>query len=268
MSETIKDLVQHGLAAARVGDVEDARRLLTQATQQRPDNIEAWLGLAGVVESLEEKKRCFSQALQLDPDNAEAKAGLALVERKLLASTGGEKAAGEAGTVAGVGFCYRHPQTETGLRCNRCNKFICPKCAHRTPVGFRCPDCIREQEDRFYSGGNIDYVIAAVIAFPLSLIVAGLFTTILGSFGFFTLIIGLVAAPAATGAIAEAVRWGVKKRRSRYLRHVVIGCLILGTAPFIILPLMGGFLGAGFYGLIAPGILLFLGIATISARLR
>ncbi|MBA2247993.1 MAG: hypothetical protein H0W23_07685 [Chloroflexia bacterium] len=29
----------------------------------------------------------------------------------------------------------------TGLRCNRCGKPICPRCAVRTPVGMRCPDC-------------------------------------------------------------------------------------------------------------------------------
>jgi hypothetical protein len=252
-------MVQQGLAAARVGDVEDARRLLTQATQQTPDNIEAWLGLAGVVESLEEKRHCFNQVLKLDPDNIEAQAGLALIEQKLGSPGAGETAKAEAG----IGFCYRHPQTETGLRCNRCNRFICTKCAQRTPVGFRCPDCIREQEDRYYSGGNIDYIIAAVIALPLSLLAAWLFVAILGSFGFFTLIIGMFAAPAAAGVIAEAVRWGVRKRRSRYLRHVVVGCFILGIVPFMILPLIGGF----FYGLIAPAILLFLGSATISARL-
>ncbi|NJN93463.1 MAG: tetratricopeptide repeat protein, partial [Anaerolineales bacterium] len=73
------DLVQQGLAAARVGDVEDARRLLQQAVEQTPANVEAWLGLAGVVESLAEKEACFNKALALDPANNEAKAGLALV---------------------------------------------------------------------------------------------------------------------------------------------------------------------------------------------
>lgn len=50
--------------------------------------------------------------------------------------------------------CYRHPEIETGLRCNRCEKPICAKCAKRTPVGFRCPDCIFEVHDRYYS--NLD----------------------------------------------------------------------------------------------------------------
>lgn len=258
MSDTTKDLVQQGLTAARVGDLEEARRLLTQATQKMPENGEAWLGLAGVVTSLEEKKTYFSKALELDPNNVEAKEGLARIERKLAE----QKA--EATPSTGLGYCYRHPDVETGLRCNRCNKFICPKCAQRSPVGFRCPDCVRELEDKYYTGTNTDYIIAAVIALPLSLIMAGLFTLILGRAGFFLLIIGLVVAPIVTGLIAEAVRWGVGKRRSRYLRHVVIACLVLGTAPFIILILLGG----NFFGLLAPALFLLSGVATISARLR
>lgn len=261
MNETsTTDLVQQGLTAARVGDIDEARRLLTKATQQTPDNIEAWLGLAGVVESLEEKRVCFARALALDPDNGDAQAGLALIEQKLNVQKANDMA---IETETGLTFCYRHPQIETGLRCNRCNKPICPKCAHRTPVGFRCPDCIREQEDKYYSGGNWDYLIAAVIAFPLSLIAAALFTFLLRGF-WFSFIIALFIAPAISGFIAEAVRWGVGKRRSRYLSHVVAGCLILATAPFLILLLLRG----DFFGLLAPGLLVFLGAATISARLR
>jgi hypothetical protein len=37
--------------------------------------------------------------------------------------------------------CSYHPDVETRLRCSRCGKPICPRCAVRTPVGLRCPDC-------------------------------------------------------------------------------------------------------------------------------
>ena len=267
MSDMSRDLVQQGLTAARVGDVDDARRLLTQATDDMPHNVEAWLALAGVVDTLEEKEACFNKALSLDPNNSEAQAGLLLVEQKLADQRGPnthQHVADDVTSEPQANVCYRHPQIETGLRCNRCNKLICAQCAVRTPVGFRCPDCIREQEDKYYSGGNADYVIAAVIAFPLSLIIAGLFTSILSGFGFFMLIIAFFVAPLLAGVIAEAVRWGVRKRRSRYLRQVVVGCFVLATLPFLIL----GFISGGVFGLIAPGMLLFLGVTTISARLR
>jgi hypothetical protein len=270
-NQTDTDLIQQGLTAARVGDVEDARRLLRQATQNMPDNVEAWLGLAGVVESLEEKQTCFAQVLALDPANSEAKDGLAMVEQKLAAKPAqqmppdhSDEAQPAAVSDSGLAFCYRHPDVETGLRCNRCGTPICAKCARRTPVGFRCPDCIREQENKFYTGTNLDYVIAAVIALPLSLIAATLFTFVLNSLGFFMILIAFFVAPAAGGIIAEAVRWGVGRRRSRYLRHVVVGCIILASAPFLLLMLWGGSL----YGLIGPGMFVFLASSTVLARLR
>jgi hypothetical protein len=279
MSNTTNgNLVKEGLTAARVGDVEEARRLLRQATEERPDNVEAWLGLAGVVETLEEKRRCFTEALNLDPDNAEAQAGLARVDQKLAEKSlttpapptqperGTTSADGQAieSAETGLAVCYRHPNIETGLRCNRCGRPICPKCAVRTPVGFRCPECIREQENKYYTGGNADYLIAAVIAFPLSLIAAGLFSFILARFWILWVIfIGIIAAPAVAGFIAEAVRWGVGRRRSRYLAYVVAGSLILGTLPYIIFALLGGN-----FGLIAAGVFLFFGTSTVLARLR
>jgi hypothetical protein len=273
-NRTSTDLVQQGLTAARVGDVEEARQLLRQATEEMPDNVEAWLGLAGVVETLEEKQSCFAQALALDPENDEARAGLAVVEQKLATDPAKQvfpdhphdqsSQSQPMKADSGLTFCYRHPTVETGLRCNRCGKPICPKCARRTPVGFRCPDCIREQEDKFYTGRNLDYVIAAVIAFPLSLIAAALFTFILNGFGFFMILIAFFVAPAAGGIIAEAVRWGVGKRRSRYLRYIVVGSIILAGAPFLLLMLLGGNL----YGLIGPGMFVFLASSTVLARLR
>lgn len=38
--------------------------------------------------------------------------------------------------------CYRHPDTETWIRCARCMKPICPLCMTSAAVGFQCPDCV------------------------------------------------------------------------------------------------------------------------------
>ena len=161
-------------------------------------------------------------------------------------------------------FCYRHPNTETSLRCNRCGQPICAKCAVRTPVGFRCPDCVRQQQSKFYTGGGLDYIIAVVVALPLSLVAAAIFTFIIAKIGFFSWIISFIAAPATGGIIAEAVRHAVGRRRSRHLSTIVAACLVLGVAPFLLLMLLSGNL----FGLIVPGILLFFGVGTIIARLR
>ncbi|MEQ1735658.1 MAG: rhomboid family intramembrane serine protease [Rhodoglobus sp.] len=40
--------------------------------------------------------------------------------------------------------CYRHPKRETWVRCQRCDRPICPECQTPAAVGVQCPECIKE----------------------------------------------------------------------------------------------------------------------------
>ncbi len=42
--------------------------------------------------------------------------------------------------------CAWHPETETGLSCQRCERPICAKCLVDASVGFQCPECARDKQ--------------------------------------------------------------------------------------------------------------------------
>ncbi len=42
--------------------------------------------------------------------------------------------------------CAWHPETETGLSCQRCGRPICAKCLVDASVGFQCPECARDKQ--------------------------------------------------------------------------------------------------------------------------
>lgn len=82
----------------------------------------------------------------------------------------------QAGTVP---RCYRHPDRETYISCQRCGKPICPDCMRQASVGFQCPDCVREanaglRQTRTTFGGRVSSG-PAIITYALIAINVGLF---------------------------------------------------------------------------------------------
>ncbi|MEV6394955.1 rhomboid family intramembrane serine protease [Streptomyces sp. NPDC051907] len=67
----------------------------------------------------------------------------------------------------GVPSCYRHPDRETGIRCTRCERPICPDCMVSASVGFHCPDCVRTGSGTGHSpGANRPRTIAGGAVVP------------------------------------------------------------------------------------------------------
>ena len=120
-------------------------------------------------------------------------------------------------------YCANHPNVETTLRCNKCEKPICARCAVLTPTGYRCKECIKGQQKIFNTATWIDYplifIVAGALAFVGSLIVDRI--------GFFVILL----APAAGGVIAEICRLITRRRRSRQLYILGVIGAVAGCLP-------------------------------------
>lgn len=122
-------------------------------------------------------------------------------------------------------YCEKHGR-ETTLRCNRCEKPICSKCAVRTPTGYRCEECVRGQQKAFDTANPYDFVIAIPIAAILSFIGS----LIVPRLGFFTIFL----APGAGAVIAEVVRRVLQRRRSRQLfRWTTVAVAVASLFPIL-----------------------------------
>ncbi len=73
--------------------------------------------------------------------------------------------------VSGEVRCSYHPEVMTGLRCSRCGKPICPRCAVRTPVGLRCPDCAGVRGLPTYSTGGATLLRAGAAGLALAVVI-------------------------------------------------------------------------------------------------
>lgn len=158
-------------------------------------------------------------------------------------------------------YCHYHPDVPTSLRCNRCGKPICAKDAVRTPVGYRCRDCVRQQQDVYFSAMPIDYVIAALVSLPVGYVAQRFVPQI----GFFVILIG----PAIGGLVGEVIWRATRKRRGRYTWIVALAGLSIGALAAL-WPVLSFVLAEGGFGLrLIWDVVFFLFMAgAVAARLR
>lgn len=160
-------------------------------------------------------------------------------------------------------FCYVHPTVETSLRCNKCGQYICARCAVRTPVGYRCKQCVHQQQDVYFSARPTDYVIAAAVGLVLGTPIG----FILGRM----LILALLLSLPAGGLISEAAFRATGRRRGRYTGYAIAAGIVLGTL-IANYPLIGALLSApdqlALLNFAAPGLYLVLCAGAAAARFR
>lgn len=74
-------LLTRGIAAAKAGDRNAARQLLTRAVRRQPDSEGAWLWLSSVLDTPQGRAHCLRRVLALNPQNQAAQRGLAALEQ-------------------------------------------------------------------------------------------------------------------------------------------------------------------------------------------
>ena len=130
---------------------------------------------------------------------------------------------GNAALDSDMHFCAVHPERDTELRCNRCDRYMCIDCAKRTPVGYTCRECVRGHENKFYQGTLIDYALVAAVS-----AIGGALTVLLASLAGGFLLIGFIVSPAIGGAAAQLALQVTARRRGRQSGYVSAGALLLG----------------------------------------
>lgn len=237
---TAANLSKQARAAAMAGEREQAVALLRQSLEIQPDDASNLKSLAALTDDVDEKRRALEHIIALNPFDDEAKTALVQLD-------GGHNHAVQP--TEEVLYCANHPDRETMLRCNKCNKPICVECAVQTPVGYRCKECVRQQQDKFYTASLSDkskgYIMAGVSGLLL-----GIAAILMGMFlgGFFGIILAFFVGPAIGGGLGELTWRAAGRKRSRNFNvyTTAIATVIAALIVFAILQLsLTGFITVG-----------------------
>jgi hypothetical protein len=278
----VDEFLERAHAAMEEGDTLVARGYLRRAARSEPDRLDIWLDLCRVTERPQDRIECLQRVVDLDPANSEAQAELEQLRQQLapepesveepepeeaetptlaenvpysepeqsgmrLDITDEMRRQWDTAIAAGEPLvCIDHPHRETTLRCNHCDAPICPQCAVRTPVGFRCKECVKAQQAVFYTARWYDYVVAALVTLALSTPAAVLVTWIGLFFAWIGWFLALIVSPLIGGFIGGIVHRAIGRRRGRWIWLTVAVCMVLG-AFFIWLARPGAIILIGIY---------------------
>jgi len=146
-------------------------------------------------------------------------------------------------------YCYGHPKTPTRLRCSRCDRPICGRCAIPASVGQHCPECVAEarrttRRPRSVLRATAPVVLALIVANVLMYVAQRLIPALTFQFGSFP------------PAIADGEWWRLMLAMFLHSRgfalHIFMNMYVLyiygpdveqvlGSARFLALYLVAGF---------------------------
>ena len=118
------DDLQSGIEALKAGDLINAKRLLSSAVAQYPDNERAWGWLYNASDTDDEKRRCLDNMTRINPGNQKPRELLAAMS---VNSTVAEvpQVAPEPAVTKKCPYCAEIVQPEATV-CKHCGKNIAP----------------------------------------------------------------------------------------------------------------------------------------------
>jgi hypothetical protein len=163
-------------------------------------------------------------------------------------------------------YCPQHPAVATQMRCNKCGRLLCLKCAVQTPVGYRCKECVYQQQNVYFNAKGHDNLIALGISFGLALVVTPLVALLSDLFYYGAFYLAFFTGPLAGSLLAQLIRLVVARRRGRHLRYFVLAGLVAGAT--LALTFVSLALGIVFFFDLPLLIFLFLALTTLYQLLR
>ena len=135
----------------------------------------------------------------------------------------------EQGT--GATYCAQHKDTQTNLRCGRCDTPVCPRCMVHGPVGVRCPDCGKPPKLPQFEVST-PLMLRAIGASLVIGIAGGIALLFVLSFGLFFY---LIASAGFGYLVSEATSYAVKRKRGPALAIIAAIATVVGHVPVIAL---------------------------------
>jgi hypothetical protein len=99
---------------------------------------------------------------------------------------------------------------------------MCAECAVQTPVGYRCRECARQHDDRFFNATQNDVATIFAVCAGMGL-VGGVLIGMLD-----WILIGLLLGFPAGGAIGEAAMRAIQHRRGRNNAQAGVSGVVVG----------------------------------------
>ena len=132
-------------------------------------------------------------------------------------------------------YCAQHKDTQTSLRCGRCEMPVCPQCMIHGPVGFRCPDCGKPPTLPAYQVST-PLILRAIGASLVIGIAGGVVLLFIFGLGLFY----LIAAAGLGYVVSEGTSFAANRKRGRTLGIIAMIGAVVGHVPIVALSVSSG----------------------------